>query len=126
MSTILPRVRLISRESSLLVRLTGLLVEAGFDVSASFDADEALPFIAHAHPPVVLFDDRMSKDEALKVLRRIKALSPETRIVLLTSRSEAVRQGRKDAPVPRRPLEPRVVLRAIERALSAGPAECGV
>ena len=88
MSTNIPRIRLISRDSSLRVRLTGILIEAGFDVSASFDADDALPFIAHAHPAVVLCDQRLPGLETLDLLQRIKNLSPDTRIVLLSSRTD--------------------------------------
>jgi DNA-binding NarL/FixJ family response regulator len=124
MSTTIPRVRLISQDSSLLVRLTGLLIDAGFDVSASFDADDALPFIAHAHPAVVLFDQRLPGGDTLELLQRIKDLSPETRIVLLSARTdwacyEEVLQRNGDSICPRRPLQPLVVLHAIERAMSA-------
>jgi DNA-binding NarL/FixJ family response regulator len=124
MSTSIPRVRLISQDSSLLVRLIGLLIEAGFDVSASFNADDALPFIAHAHPAVVLCDQRLPGLETLDLLQRIKNLSPETRIVLLSSRTdwagyEEVLRRNGDSICPRRPLQPLVVLQAIERALSA-------
>ncbi len=124
MSTNIPRIRLIFQDSSLMVRLTGLLIEAGFDVSASFDADDALPFIAHAHPAVVLCEQRLPGLETLGLLQRIKHLSPETRIVLLTSRSdwagyEEVLQRNSDFICPRWPLQPLVVLHAIERAMSA-------
>jgi DNA-binding NarL/FixJ family response regulator len=124
MSPLIPRVRLISQDSSLLVRLTGLLIEAGFDVSASFDEEDALPFIAHVHPAVVLFDQRLPGGNTMELLQRIKDLSPETRIVLLSARSdwacyEEVLQRKGDAICPRRPLQPLVVLHAIERALGA-------
>ena len=84
----IPRIRVLSHDSSLMVRLTKLLVNAGFDVSASFDPDDTLAYIAHVHPAVVLCDHQIPDFESLDLLWRIKAASPESRIVLLSNRSD--------------------------------------
>jgi len=88
MTIAIPRIRVLSQDSSLMVRLTGILVHAGFDVSASFDPDDALAYIAHVHPPVVLCDHRIPDFESMDLLGRIKAASPESRIILLSDRSD--------------------------------------
>jgi DNA-binding NarL/FixJ family response regulator len=123
MNTVIPRIRLISHDSTLMVRLTGLLIYAGFDVSASFDPEDALAYIAHVHPAVVLCDHQIPGFESMDLLGRIKAISPESRIILLSNRSdwacyEEVLRSRGDAVCPRHPLQPLALLRALELALS--------
>jgi DNA-binding response OmpR family regulator len=122
MNTVIPRIRVIVSDSALLHSIPGLLVKAGFDVSVSTDPDDALPFVADAHPEVVLCDERIPGEDTLEVLRRIKTASPGSRIVLLSSRSdwasyEDVLRHQGDAICPRRPLRVLALLGAIDRAL---------
>lgn len=119
-----PRIRLISQDSTLLISLTDILVKAGFEVSASTDPEEALPFVAHAHPEVVLCDHEIPGWEPMDILRRVKTLSPQSRFILLSPRSdwacyEDMLQRKGDILCPRRPLRPMTILNAVETALQA-------
>lgn len=119
-----PRIRLISADSSLLISLTDILVKAGFEVSASTDPEDALPFIAQAHPEVIVYDHEITGWEPLEIRRRVRSLSPQSRFLLLSPRADAVcdeemLQRNGDFLCARRPLRPRTILLAVESALHA-------
>jgi DNA-binding NarL/FixJ family response regulator len=127
MNILIPHVRVLTQDPALLNTLTRLLIDSGFHVSASLDPEESLTFIERAHPAIVLCDCNLEGGGSLETVRRIKRSSPETRIVLLSSRSdwafyEELLHKNGDTVCPRRPLRPLTVLHAIERAMEGASA----
>lgn len=78
------------------------LGRAGYEVSAVETAERALSVLAEYGPAVVITDIRMPGMDGLELLRRIRATSPETDVLVITahedmqSASAAMRAGAYD------------------------------
>ena len=80
-------------------RLTRALAERGFDAVSAADAEDALRLAEQETPECAVVDLRMPGISGLELVRRLHALDPTTRIVMLTgfgsiaTALEAVRSG---------------------------------
>jgi len=78
------------------------LDRAGYQVTTAESAEEALGLMAEAEPGIVITDIRMPGMDGLELLRRIRAASPETDVLVITahedmqSASAAMREGAYD------------------------------
>ena len=78
------------------------LERAGYQVTTAESAEEALGLMAEAEPRIVITDIRMQGMDGLELLRRIRAASPETDVLVITahedmqSASAAMREGAYD------------------------------
>jgi two-component system NtrC family response regulator len=84
------RVLVVDDEKKMTVILKGALEEEGHDVDTALSGKEALS-LASAGPPYqfVLTDLKMSPVDGLEVLKGVKALSPDTEVVLMTAYADA-------------------------------------
>jgi two-component system NtrC family response regulator len=80
-----PTVLVIDDDDSLRRVIEFTLDEAGYRVLTAADGEEGLRLFARAAPPVVLTDIQMPGLSGYEVLRRIKADSPETLVIVITA-----------------------------------------
>ena len=96
------------------------LADMGFTVFEAASGDEALAVFERERPPVVLTDIRMPGMDGLELLRRIKAISPETEVILVTGHGDldmAVAGLKLDAcDFIAKPVGPDVLEIALKRA----------
>lgn len=114
-------IHLIDPSSEVLLTLFEFFSNAGFHVSASSNADDALSYIARSHPRGLIAPMDMPEMTGLELLERTKAVSPTTVVLLRSAYPEgqaaqlARRAGAADI-VPRS-LDRQQLLRAISHAL---------
>jgi signal transduction histidine kinase/FixJ family two-component response regulator len=96
------------------------LADMGYNVFEAASGDEALAVFERVHPPVVLTDIRMPGMDGLELLGRIKALSPDTEVILVTGHGDldmAVAGLKLDAcDFIAKPVGPDVLEIALKRA----------
>jgi len=79
-----------------------MLEKEGLDVSVAANGEEALHFVRNEGPDLILTDMKMPKMGGMDFLRRVKALSPQIPVVLITaygttqSAVEAMKMGADD------------------------------
>lgn len=96
------------------------LADMGHRVLEAANGDEALEVFRRERPPVVLTDIRMPGLDGLELLRRIKAESPDTEVILVTGHGDmevAVEGLKLDAcDFISKPAGPEVLEIALKRA----------
>ena len=78
------RVLLVDDEEPFRETLAKLLRRRGINVATAASGEEALVLVEEQRPGVVVLDVRMPGLDGLATLRRIKAVRPDTRVVMLT------------------------------------------
>jgi len=79
------RVLVVDDDATVRVALRDALTSAGFDVTLAAGGREALAFLAHAHPDVVLCDVRMPHMSGLELLCLVRERSADVAVVLMTA-----------------------------------------
>src|SRR5512142_1447504 len=96
------------------------LADMGYTVHEAASGDEALAVFERVRPPVVLTDIRMPGMDGLELLRRIKVMSPDTEVILVTGHGDldmAVAGLKLDAcDFIAKPASPDVLEIALKRA----------
>ncbi len=117
------RVLIIDDEENIrqMTRLT--LETAGYEVGEAGSGTEALAILVSAAPwDVVLLDQKMPGMVGTDVLRRIKVMSPQSPVIMMTAFAsialavEAMRLGATD--FVRKPMTPEIVRNAVAAALA--------
>ena len=78
------RVLLVDDEEPFRETLAKLLRRRGINVATAASGEEALVLVEEQRPGVVVLGVRMPGLDGLATLRRIKAVRPDTRVVMLT------------------------------------------
>ncbi len=90
-----------------------------FALAEAADADEALEVVGSNPPDAILLDISMPGRSGIAILRRLRTISPQTRIVVLSSHSEMsdeiVSMG-ADAFLPKL-TPPRELVRAVAQLM---------
>ncbi len=79
------KILVVDDESSMLEFLDIMLRKEGYDVTCTTSGKEAIGFCGESHYDMVITDIKMPKVTGLDVLRRVKEISPETVIILITA-----------------------------------------
>jgi PAS domain S-box-containing protein len=78
------KILIIDDEKIIRDRLKNILVLDGYDAAVAEDGVRGLELFSQDVPDVVLVDIKMPKMDGIEVLKRIKALSPDTEVILIT------------------------------------------
>ena len=122
------RVLVIDDEENIRQMLRLTLETANYDVGEAGDGMEAFAILG-GDPAwdVILLDQRLPAMEGTEVLRRIKVLAPQARVVMMTAFAsvelavQAMKLGATD--FLRKPLTPEIVRNSIAAALKSAPVE---
>ena len=87
-STGLPPVCLLDDDSSVLKATGRLLTSAGFRVQAFSDPHVFLRHVEKERPRVVVIDMMMPLMHGLEVQKRLRQISPDTRVLVLTAKDD--------------------------------------
>jgi DNA-binding NtrC family response regulator len=79
---------MIEDESILRISLQDELRERGYEVHAFADPLPALKFFSQSPVPIVISDIRLPNIDGIEVLSRIKAMDPDTSVILMTAYGE--------------------------------------
>jgi DNA-binding response OmpR family regulator len=102
--------------------LEAVLARAGFEVTGAATGEDALERAIEAPPDLVTLDVILPGIDGLETLRRLRQAQPSIRVIMLSGHApsrasdEALRLGARD--FLRKPLEPRALELAVERALA--------
>ena len=102
-----------------------MLKREGYAVSCAEDGREAITLFEKSHFDVVLADIRMPRSTGFEVLNRIKELSPQTKVIMITAHAsfesavESMREGAYDYIA--KPFNVDEVKRTVSNALQSLP-----
>lgn len=85
----IPTVLVVDDEEDFVSSLVKRLRRKGVDCDGAFDGEGALKKIGDRGFDVVLLDMRLADEDGNQVLRKIKELSPETRVLILSGYASA-------------------------------------
>ncbi len=117
-------VHLVHSDSEVLLTLCDVLSAAGFQVSASSDAIDALVYIARSKPKAILCRWEMPEIEGPAFIGMVRKVSPDSRVILCSRRAdgpmyeETLHLGGAD--VIQEPLSSLAVLQAVMRLTGLG------
>ncbi len=116
------RVLIVDDDQLIRMAVRDALADEPLDLSEASDGEEAISMIAAQRPALVLLDLLMPKKSGLEVLPEVSKLSPETRVVVMSSMETesmvdfALAMGaRAFVPKPFHPLE---IIAAVRDALA--------
>ncbi len=84
----MPRILVVDDELEFRSILREFLTLKRYDVLTAADGPEALQVVKEERPHVVLLDIRMPKMNGLEVLRQIRAIDQEVRVIMVTGVQE--------------------------------------
>lgn len=115
-------VGLLDDDPSVLKATGRLLASVGRKVEAFTDPHSFLRYTAEHHPAVAVLDIRMPIMNGLEVQKRVRSISPSTRIIILTSKDDpSIRaQAMEDGATAffLKPVDPEELLSCIESTLA--------
>jgi two-component system, NtrC family, sensor kinase len=83
-----PKVLLIDDEEGIRKLLGISLRDAGYTLSIAVDGERGIELFMEESPEIVLTDIKMPGLDGIEVLRRIKAMSPDTEVIVITGHGE--------------------------------------
>jgi len=72
----------------------------GYEVLTAEDGKSGLEIFAKESPPIVLTDIKMPGMDGIEVLKRIKEISPETEVIVVTGHGHQTYCGRSSGSCP--------------------------
>ncbi|MBI9086858.1 MAG: response regulator [Desulfobacterales bacterium] len=96
------------------------LADVGYEVSCAGSGEEALAIFAEQNPAIVLTDIKMPGIDGIELLMRIKAVSPDTEVIMITGHGDmelAIESIKHDATdFVTKPVNPDILDIALKRA----------
>ena len=83
-----PKILLIDDEEGIRKLLGISLRDAGYPVSIAIDGERGIELFQEESPEIVLTDIKMPGLDGIEVLRRVKAMSPDTEVIVITGHGE--------------------------------------
>lgn len=115
------RILIVEDEEIMRISLTDALTKEGYQISVATDGEEGWETFQRSNFPLVLLDLKMPKMDGIAFLRKIKAVSPETIVIMITAYGtietavQAMRLGAYDYVT--KPFLVNELLLVIKRAL---------
>ncbi len=113
------RVLIVDDEAEIIRRLERVLTKEGFEVFTASDGREGFETFKKELPDLVVTDVAMPEMNGIELLRRIKALSPQTEVIIVTGHGDyntAIQVLREDAlDYIKKPLDLNDLLVAVGR-----------
>jgi len=116
-----PLILILDQDSYELTDLYAILDREGYLVATRLSAIEALKYISQHKPEIVILSERTLGGEQMQLLSRVRAMSPQTHVVLLSTDGDG--PPFMDAPdrggddLLRKPFKPEEILRAVDRVM---------
>ena len=79
------KILIVDDDKDIVKIVTTMLEGRGWDVSAAYGGHEALDSVNSAKPDIILLDIMMPEMNGIEVLKRIKKIDPEARIIMITA-----------------------------------------
>ena len=117
----MPKILLIDDEADILRVLSMSLRSDGYDVITALSGEEGLALFEKESPELILTDIKMPGMDGIEVLKRIKTLSDESEVIIITghgdidSAIEALQYGASD--FINKPVRDKALTISLERAL---------
>ena len=83
-----PKILLIDDEEGIRKLLGISLRDAGYPVTIAIDGERGIELFQEESPEIVMTDIKMPGMDGMEVLRRIKAMSPDTEVIVITGHGE--------------------------------------
>jgi two-component system response regulator (stage 0 sporulation protein F) len=83
------RVLVVDDQMGIRVLLKEILEEEGYITDVAESGAEALSFLKNSHPQIVLLDMSMPLMDGLEVLKEMKGMASEARVIMMTAYGEA-------------------------------------
>lgn len=83
-----PKILLIDDEEGIRKLLGISLRDAGYPLVIAIDGEHGLELFQQEHPDIVLTDIKMPGVDGMEVLKRVKYLSPDTEVIVITGHGE--------------------------------------
>lgn len=91
-----PRILIVDDEAVIAISWEYLLKEEGYEVKTALDGKEAIETLNDMKPDIVFTDLFMPEMDGIELCKRIKAIYPETEIVLISGNPHQVKDSKKD------------------------------
>ena len=116
-------------EDDLLVRnlVQLMLAKEGFILLSASDGQQALELFEAFKDPIhlLLTDIRMPRLDGLTLAERVRALRPETKIIIMSGDTAVtIREHNVPDAFLRKPFVPPILLKCIQRVLKGGSGAC--
>jgi len=119
----MPNVLIVDDDAFVRTHLRDSLAGTGFDLSEAADGEEACRLAAAKHPEVILLDLVMPRQSGLEALERIRSVSPDSQVIVITSLEseglidQVLTAGARDFVT--KPFHPLEIIFAVQRLLKA-------
>ena len=114
------KILIVDDEESLRTLLSISLSHKGFEVFTAEDGKKAIEIFRQESPPIVITDIKMPGIDGLELLRRIRRLDPDTRVIVITGHGDmesAVESLKLEASdFISKPVKEEALIVAIKRA----------
>jgi YesN/AraC family two-component response regulator len=115
------RILIVDDEALVLLGWESSLKSAGYDVRTALNGKEAIEIAHEQKPDIVITDLIMPEMNGVELCRRIKTISPETEVVLISGHPEAIYNYQSDfisaggrEAFLRKPLSMDEMIKAVE------------
>ena len=85
-----PKIMVVDDEDGLRITLVDILEYEGFDVTSASDGLQGVEMATENHFDLILMDVRMPGIDGSEACRQIKAVSPETIVIMMTGYPEGL------------------------------------
>jgi len=91
-----PKILIVDDEPLILMSWENSLTSAGYDVKTAYNGKEAIKISEKEKPDIVITDLIMPEMNGIELCRRIKKISPETEVVLISGHPAEIFNYQKD------------------------------